>query len=84
MKKQIITLVIGILIGAVITGGVFLLVNPRRGGNMPNFSQMDKSQFKDGEFDPSTMRDKFKDRNSNNDSSKTEKPTEDTANEKQG
>lgn len=34
MKKQILTLIIGILIGAIITTGVFLIISNQNGENM--------------------------------------------------
>ena len=40
MKDKIITLVIGMLIGGIITAGVFLIVKPGRGSNMPDFGNM--------------------------------------------
>ena len=43
-KKTIITLVIGILIGAVITAAVFLIAKPKNNGrNIPDFSNFKKS-----------------------------------------
>ena len=43
MKKQIITLIIGILIGAVITASVFLIVKPKNDRKIPDFSQFEKN-----------------------------------------
>ena len=42
MKKQILTLIIGILIGAIITTGVFLVIKSNEKSNMPSF---DRSNF---------------------------------------
>lgn len=38
MKKQILTLIIGILIGAIITTGVFLMIKSNEKNNMPDMS----------------------------------------------
>lgn len=37
MKKQILTLIIGILIGAIITTAVFLVIKSNTSSQMPNF-----------------------------------------------
>ena len=42
MKKQILTLIIGILIGAIITTGVFLVIKSNEKSNMLSF---DRSNF---------------------------------------
>ena len=42
MKKQIITFAIGVLVGAIITAGVFMIVSPRNSRRMP-----DMNNFKD-------------------------------------
>ena len=60
MKDKIIMLVLGILIGAVVTAGIFLLLgnnNSRQngmGGQMPNmdFTNMDMENFVPGEGMP--------------------------------
>ena len=83
MKKQIITLIIGILIGAVITASVFLIVKPKNGRNIPDFSQFEKNGKKTrpngGDFDfskhgrPSRNRDNNKESdNKVEDNNKTE------------
>ena len=89
MKKQIITLVIGILIGAVITAAIFLIAKPKGGRNIPDFSQFEKGGEKvkpgDRNFDfskegrPSRNRDGSK----KNDNSKVDEnnKTDDAANE---
>jgi len=65
MKKHILTLIIGMLIGSIITTGVFLVLKKNDRQGMPNFSE---SGFKmregsDGETDfPSNFRSR---RNSN-------------------
>ena len=47
MKKQILTLIIGMLIGSIITTGVFLILKSNQRPNMSNFdmSNFDKSNF---------------------------------------
>ena len=57
MKKQILTLIIGILIGAIITTGVFLVLKgntkgPGNGMNRENFPEMNGEDFPEmnGEF----------------------------------
>ena len=37
MKKEILTLIIGILIGAIITAAVFMIVKPNSKGGRPDF-----------------------------------------------
>ena len=44
MKKQILTLIIGILIGSIITTGVFLVLKNNEGNNMP---KMNDSSFRE-------------------------------------
>lgn len=85
MKKQIITLVIGILIGAVITTAIFLIAKPKNSRKMPDFSQFEKNGERvrpNGEnFDFS----KEGRTRSNRDNNKVDdNKTEDTTNEKQG
>ena len=42
MKKQILTLIMGIMIGAVITASVFLIIKPKSSRNVPDFSSFNK------------------------------------------
>lgn len=44
MKKQVLTLIIGILIGSIITTGVFLVLKKNSLSNIPNF---DNSSFRE-------------------------------------
>ena len=88
MKKQIITLVVGILIGAVVTAAAFLIFKPSNSRNIPDFSQFNKEGFdptKEG-FDPTKEgfgRGKRDKDGTNDDSLKVnnDKQTGDTANE---
>ena len=50
-KKQVLTLVIGILIGAILSSAVFLIFKPKSSRSIPDFSG-----FSSGEFDRSKMR----------------------------
>ena len=52
MKKEIKMFIIGILVGAIVTAGIFMLIKPGNSRNMPDFDKF--GQFdKDGEgFDP--------------------------------
>ena len=53
MKKETKMLIIGILIGAVVTAAIFMLVKPGR-GNMPDFDKMpqfDKENFNKEDFE---------------------------------
>jgi len=43
MKNQIITLIIGILIGAIVTSAIFLIVKPKNTRRMPDFSNIEKN-----------------------------------------
>ena len=83
MKKQIITLVIGILIGAVITAAIFLIAKPKNSRNIPDFSKFEqngeRTKPSEGDFDfskdgrPSRNRDNNKNSDSKvDDNSKTE------------
>ena len=93
MKKQIITLIIGILIGAVITAAVFLIFKPKNSKNAPDFSQFNKDGEKfnpeEGDFDmsnfnPGEGRSRRNKDDSEKDSTTEEKETEDKQNENQG
>ena len=59
-KQQIITLFIGMLIGAVITAVIFLIFKPGNSRKTPDFSQFNKDGEKfnpgDGDFDPSNFK----------------------------
>ena len=71
MKKQIITLVMGILIGAVITAAIFLIFKPKSSRSIPDFSQFNK----DGEtfdFSKSGRRSRNSDSTSETEDSKVE------------
>ena len=83
MKEKILYLVIGILIGAIITASCFLLLDKNKKSNLPddipNFEQMDKNGEKPElpeDFDDSKIPDdmkKFDRKNSkNNENSNTE------------
>ena len=90
MKKQIITLIIGILIGAILTAAVFLIVKPKNTRGVPDFSQFNKDGQivkPDGEnFDFSKMGKGRRNQDSTEEEKSTidENRTEDTPNEKQG
>ncbi len=79
MKKQIITFVIGIVIGAVITAAIFLIFKPGNDKKRPDFSGFSK----DGEkFNPGEGRSrKNKDSDSEKDSKVEEKKTQDKQDE---
>ncbi len=59
-KEKIITLVIGILIGAVITTAIFLIFKPGNSRKGSDFSGFNKDGVKfnpgDGDFDPSNFK----------------------------
>lgn len=50
MKKQILMLVIGILIGAIITTGVFLIIKANEKNDVPNGMGRGDFSFEDGEM----------------------------------
>ena len=53
MKNQLLTLIIGILIGSIITTGVFLIIKSNEKSNMPSF---DSSKIRSREnFDMSNF-----------------------------
>ena len=83
MKEKIITLIIGILIGAVITAGVFLIVKPGSSRKTPDFSQFSKNGERPNmeNFDPSNFKSgEGRSRRSKDDTSKdTEKKVDDSA-----
>ncbi len=82
-KQQIITLIIGILIGAVITAAIFLIFKPGNSRKTPDFSQFNKDGEKftpgDEDFDPS----KFKGGEGRPSRNKDSKVTEDKTVEEQ-
>lgn len=92
-KEQIITLIIGILIGAVITAAIFLIFKPGNSRKAPDFSQFSKDgekfNIEDGDFDPSNFKPgegrtrRNKDSDSEKDNKKEEK-TEDKQDENKG
>ena len=67
-KDQILTLIIGILIGSIITAGVFLILKPNSNSNFPDISDM------------SSFRERMKSRE--NSSDETKSVTEGESNEK--
>ena len=80
MKKQILTLIIGILIGAVITAAIFLIFRTKGSRNAPDFSKFNPNgeEFdfsKRGErrnkenTDDKKVEDKQKEENTNEDKS---------------
>lgn len=75
-KNQIFAFVAGLLVGAIITTGVFLVIRTKdRPRNMPNF---DPSTFENGNFDKSKMpsRDGSNRRQRQNDSTKSDTTVE--------
>ena len=88
MKKQIITLIIGILIGAVITAAIFLIAKPKNTRGVPDFSQFEKNGERvrpsDGNFDFSKDGRSRRSKDSTTDEKVEDNTkTEDTTNEKQ-
>ena len=92
MKKQILTFIIGVLVGAAITAAIFLIFKPKAGRNAPDFSKFERNGEKfnpgDEDFDPSKFnpgeRRKRNSSDTKDDSKVEEKETKDTNNEKQG
>ena len=95
MKKQILTFIIGVLVGAAITAAIFLIFKPKNSRQIPDFKNFNKDGEKfnpeDGDFDPSKFKSGEGRSRRNKDSSETtddnkveEKKTEDSTNEKQG
>ncbi len=76
-KKQILTLIIGMLIGGIITAGIFLIFKPNNARNIPDFSQFNRDR-REFNFDRSER----PSRDGNN--SKDSKPIEEKTDEKQG
>ena len=82
MKKQIITLIIGILIGAVVTAAIFLIFKPKESKKGPDFGSNGERQFPGNKEDlpegfelPEGMErpnGKFKDREKSNNESSNE------------
>jgi gas vesicle protein len=76
MKKQVIlSFIIGLLVGAIITAAIFLILKPGNGGkkrpsgNMPDMQNGERPSFKDGErpelpegMDEESFKEKFKER----------------------
>lgn len=79
MKEKIKFLVLGILIGAVITAGVFILLKNNASSKMPNM-RPDNMNFEDFEnFDfPSDMKER-KERTSKDNTEKTSENAEETS-----
>ncbi len=75
MKKEIVlSFIIGLLAGAIITTGVFLIIKPgndkgsRKGpGNMPNFENRERPELPEG-MDESQFKEKFKERSKDSNS----------------
>jgi hypothetical protein len=57
MKNEVLTLIIGIILGAIISTSVFLVLQSNNKNNVPNMDNMpsdrntDDKDFKDGKFD---------------------------------
>ena len=83
MKKEIVlSFIIGLLAGAIITAAIFLILKPgngkgdrKRPDNMPNFENGERPSFKDGErpelpegMDESQFKEKFKERSKDSNS----------------
>ncbi len=43
MKNQIMTFIIGVLVGAIITTAIFLIIKPNNSCNVPNISKSNRS-----------------------------------------
>lgn len=73
MRKQILTLIIGILIGSIITTGVFLVIKKNEKNNVPDFSEfrnrMRNSSESDGE---DNLPSNYKSRRNNNEENEEE------------
>lgn len=80
MKKQIITLVIGVLIGAIITTGVFLIVKPNNRRSLPNSSQT--SRGKDAYN--RERKNRVNSNTKNNETTSEDNKVEDSSNENKG
>ena len=71
MKKEIVlSFIIGLLAGAIITAGVFLIIKPgngkgdrKRPDNMPNFENGERPELPEG-MDESQFKERSKDSNS--------------------
>ena len=71
IKKMIIPFVIGLLVGCIITTGVFLII---RGNRIPNMRNFDPSTFEKSDFDSS----KFPSRDGSNRPSRRSSSTQET------
>lgn len=63
MKEKVKFLILGILIGAVITAGVFILIKNNASPRMMD-RNFEKPQFEDGNFQPDIPEERIKDGNS--------------------
>ena len=43
MKNQIMTFIIGVLVGAIVTTAIFLIIKPNNSSNVPNISRSNRS-----------------------------------------
>ena len=95
MKNQILTFIIGVLVGAIITTLIFLIFKPGNSRKGPDFSGFNKDGEKfnpsDGDFDPSNFKPgegrsrRSKDSDSQNEDNKVdEKKTEEKQDENKG
>lgn len=89
MNKPIFNLIIGILIGAVITASVFLIIKPNNSKNRPDFSQFGNNgervrpSGENGNFQGRSRRN-YNATENNDSKSDDNKQLEDNQNEKQG
>ena len=94
-KEQMMTLIIGVLIGTIVTAAIFLIFKPGNSRNVPDFSGFNKDGEKfnpsDGDFDPSNFKPgegrsrRSKDSDSQNEDNKVdEKKTEEKQDENKG
>ncbi len=87
MKKTILTLIIGILIGAIITTGVFLIIDKNKTDDTPEgkgemMQGGERPNGEDGDFDPSSKRNfKTGDEDNNEDSSTNNSSTSNSVSE---
>ena len=74
MKNQIMTFIIGVLVGAIITTAIFLIIKPNNSCNVPNISKSNRSaeRIRPGNNNsiPNTKRNK-KDKNTTSESNNT-------------
>ena len=72
MKNQIMTFIIGVLVGAIVTTALFLIIKPNNSCNVPNVSRSNRSGERirpgNNNFTSNTKRNK-KDKNTTSESS---------------